>query len=103
MKPTLHGIFDRVQLRSGSEENRTFFVFYKVRLAQPGKLELKILDPVGQEIAIRIDNWESGGAMTQWAWGFPLRPFKQNGTYTFELWDSATHRLAYTDLPVERI
>jgi hypothetical protein len=72
-------------------------------LAQPGKLELKVLDPVKQEIQHESQGWETGAPMAQSVWAIILRQFTQNGTYTFELWDDAAHRLAYTELDVERM
>ncbi len=116
-KPTLHGIFDSVQfsnlegapflspskIKSAQRDNRIFFVFYKVRLAKPGKLELKVLDPARQEIAKWSDSWESDGSIAQSAWAFTAGQLTENGTYTFELWDDTVHRLAYTELNVTRM
>lgn len=118
-KPTLHGIFDSVQfpntegdgapflfpsrIKSAQQENKPFFVFYKVRLFQSCSLELKVLDPLGQEIAKWSDNWESGGPIAQSAWAVTFGQLRKKGIYTFELWDDKAHRLAYTELNVIRM
>src|SRR5579863_6796175 len=115
VKPTLYGIFDSVQFREGNrpflfpskirlanQENKPFFVFYKVRLAQPSILELKVLDPTKKQIALASDTWSGGNLVAQSFWAVALGLLAQNGTYIFELWNDAAHRLAYTELNVER-
>lgn len=102
-KPTLYGIFDKVQLSGAREKSRIFFAFYKVRLAHSGKLELSVKSPENLEIVHASDAWSSNDRLVQSQWALTLDKFEQDGIYRFELLDGPARQVAYTELNVERV
>ncbi|MGB7590710.1 MAG: hypothetical protein WCD04_06940 [Terriglobia bacterium] len=84
-KVTLHGLFDRVILPHGSAPPKDFFVFYRVDVKEPCTVTLRVVDPVGNEIA---GNWRDSlsqiGPM-QTVRALDTSRFMQPGRYVLEL------------------
>jgi len=105
-KVTLHGLFDRIILPQGSAPPKDFFVFYKVDVKEPCTVTLRVVDPVGNEIA---GNWRDSlsqvGPM-QTVWALDTSRFMQPGRYVLELRqesdDSTALSLAHMLLIVEK-
>lgn len=102
-KPTLYGIFDKIQFSNTGEKAGIFFVFYKVRSVQSGRLELSVRSPESVEIVHLSDAWSGGDILVQSQWALTLDKFEQNGTYRFALLDGPAGPVAYTELNVERV
>ena len=110
----LHGIFDQIvaprtswrePIRVGRERGRTiFFVFYKVVVGEPCKLELRVFNPLGAQVPGPWSDEIRDVGLMQTVWALAAHQFKQPGTYTLELRevlpDSTKVRLATTELVV---
>jgi 3-polyprenyl-4-hydroxybenzoate decarboxylase len=82
---TLHGLFDSIVLPQGSAPPKDFFVFYRIDVKEPCTVTLRVVDPVGNEIA---GNWRDSlsqiGPM-QTVWAVDTSRFLQPGRYVLEL------------------
>ena len=82
---SLHGLFDRIILPQGSAPPKDFFVFYRVDVKEPCTVTLRVVDPLGNEIA---GNWRDSlsqiGPM-QTVWAVDTSRFMQPGFYVLEL------------------
>jgi hypothetical protein len=83
----LHSLFDRIITPPNPRFPKLFFVYYKVDVAEPCTITLRVTDPVGEDIP---GHWsdslsERGPVQSIWALGTSL--FKQPGNYVLELRD----------------
>jgi hypothetical protein len=84
-KVSLRGLFDRIILPQGSAPPKDFFIFYRVDVKEPCTVTLRVVDPLGKEIA---GNWRDSlsqiGPM-QAVWALDSNRFMQLGRYLLEL------------------
>ena len=113
-KVNLHGIFDQIvaprtsqrePIRVGRERGKPiFFVFYKVVVGEPCKLELRVFDPLGDQVPGPWSDEIRDVGVMQTVWALAAHQFKQPGRYTLELRevfpDSTEVALATTELVV---
>ncbi len=84
-KVTVHGIFDRIIIPRAAANPKLFFVFYKIVVAEPCTVTLRVIDPSQGEIS---GNWrdsitQAGPIQSIWALSTSL--FTQSGPYALEL------------------
>jgi hypothetical protein len=113
-KVNLHGIFDQIVApRTSRREpiriprDRTiFYVFYKVVVGEPCRLELRVFDPLGAPVPGPWSDEIRDVGLMQTVWAVAAHQFKQPGTYTLELReilpDSTEVALAKTELVVNQ-
>ena len=105
-KVSLIGIFDRMVKPPprDSAARRIFYVFYKVFVGQPCKLELRVFDPLDKQVR---GTWSDdlGVGLMQTIWVLSTNQFERPGKYTLELRqvssDLGEVTLATTELVVD--
>ncbi len=82
-----------------------FFVFYKVVVGEPCKLELRILDPLHRQVPGPWSDNISDAGLLQTVWALTTSQFERPGKYILELrevlLDSNETTLATTELAVD--
>jgi len=113
-KVNLHGIFDQIVAPCTSRRepiriprDRTiFYVFYKVVVVEPCRLELRVFDPGGAQVPGPWSDEIRDVGLMQTVWAVAAHQFKQPGTYTLELREmlpnSTELTLATTELVVNQ-
>ncbi len=111
-KVNLHGVFDHIKVPAqpgagtaaptlpASEDNSFIFVFYKVAVAQPCTIELRILDPQKKPISGPWRDNISERGLVQTVWSVLRKSFPRPGTYEFQLLCDSKE-LAKAELVVE--
>lgn len=107
-KVNLHGIFDRIVKPPARDSGprRIFYVFYKVMVGEPCKLELRLFDPRSGPLPGPWSDEIRDVGLMQTVWALTTNQFEQPGTYTLELRevlpDSTQVSLATTELVVDQ-
>ncbi len=101
-KVNLYGIFDRIATRQVPAVHALFFVFYKVTVDQPCRIELRVSDPRNSKISGPWSDEIKQPGLVQSVWCLKAMDFEQPGTYRFELWRDSRELLATTDLVVDQ-
>jgi hypothetical protein len=84
-KVTLHGLFDRIITPRTPRNDKLFFVYYKIVVKEPCTISLRVIDPLGREVA---GNWRDSFSQigpVQSLWALITDLFKQPGNYALEL------------------
>ncbi|MGO9270666.1 MAG: DUF6941 family protein [Terriglobia bacterium] len=104
-KVALHGLFDRIIMPRTRGDVDVFFVFYKVVVGEPCKLELRILDPLHRQVPGPWSDNISDAGLLQTVWALTTSQFERPGKYILELrevlLDSNETTLATTELAVD--
>ena len=82
---SLRGLFDRIILPQGSAPLKDFFIFYRVDVKEPCTVTLRVVDPLGNEIAANWRDPLSQIGPMQTVWAVDTSRFMQPGNYVLEL------------------